>query len=123
MLGVGHLDENLVLPGRQRDDDQRVGAAEVTPMPGQVVDGSVEMPEPRREHDGIRPEHRQDAQVLHPVGDEHDALGQRTGKRRLHEQPGRGLIIDGYDGTLREGTGGDRGVFGKRAGAHCILSG
>jgi hypothetical protein len=46
------------------------------------------------------------------VWDEHDALGQRTGKRRLHDQPGRGLVLDGHERALGQSTGGNRGVFG-----------
>ena len=54
--------------------------AVIRPLPRQVVDGDVQMPDPRRHVARGRPAHSQrDAKALHLVRDEHHALGQRTG--------------------------------------------
>ena len=64
-------------------------------MPRQVVDGYVQMPDPRRYVEGTRAEHRHDMKVLHPILDLDYAPGQLFGKRRVRDQPGRGLVLDG----------------------------
>ena len=123
-FGIHQLDQHLVLATRHAREDNAVALTEVRPQPRQVVDRDVQMADPRRQVARSRPCHGQDAYVLHPVWDDHDALGQRTRKRRLYCQSGRGLVSDGDDCALGEGTDGDRGVFGSRLDqvVHCILS-
>ena len=126
-LGIHHLDQHLVLAARHAPQDDGVALTVIRPLPGQVVDGDVQMSDARRHLACGRPAHGQDAQVLHPVRDEHDAPGQRTGERRLHDQPGRGLVVDGDDRALGEGAGGEHCASrdcGKRLDeqVHCILS-
>jgi hypothetical protein len=106
------------------DQDDGVALAEIRPQPRQVVDRDVQMADARRDVPRGRTCHGKNAYVLDPIRDERDALGQRTGKRRLHDQPGWGLVIDGDDRALGQGTGCDRGVFGERVGwlVHDTLS-
>jgi len=81
VLRVDQLDQHLALAGRQPDHVDCIVIARVRPMPRQVVDGYVQMPDPWRYVAGARPEHRYDAHVLHPVLDLDDAPGQLIGKR------------------------------------------
>ena len=95
MHGVGQLDQHFVLTGRQSDHGDRIDVTRVRPMPGQVVDGYVQMPEPWRYVECTRAEHRYDMQVLQPLLDLDYTPGQLIGKRRVHDQLGRGLVLDG----------------------------
>ena len=95
MVGVDQLDLHLVLAGRQPGDVDGVVVTRIRPPPGQVVDDDVQMPDTWRCLEGARPEHGYDAQVLHPVLGPEDALGQAFGKRGIHDQLGRGLVLDG----------------------------
>jgi hypothetical protein len=64
-------------------------------MPRQVVDGYVQMPNPWRYVEGTRAEHRYDMEVLHPILDLDYTPGQLFGKRRVRDQLGHGLVLDG----------------------------
>ena len=87
--------KHLVLTGRQPDDVDCIVVTRVRPMPRQVVDGYVQMPDPWRYVEGARPEYRYDMHVLHPVLYLDDAMGQPIGKRGVHDQLGCGLVLDG----------------------------
>ena len=98
---------------------ENLEASEVRPMPRQVVEGHVQMPDPRRHLQRVRPDHRQDAEVLHPVRDDGDAPGQLVGQRGFHEHLGGGLVLDcrgewcgaaALRGALGEGAGGEHGA-------------
>ena len=85
-FGVHQLNSHLVLAARHSPQDDGVALTVIRPKPRQVVDRDVQMTNSWRHAPCGSPAHRQDAQVLHPVRDEHDALGQRTRKRRLDDQ-------------------------------------
>ena len=104
-LGVHRLDPHLVLAARQADEDDRVAPAVVRPLPGQIVERDVQVPDPGRDVAGGRPADGNDAKVLQAVRNEDDALGERSGKRRLHGEAGRGFVLDVDDGALRESAG------------------
>ena len=53
------------------------------------------MPDTWRCVEGARPEHLCDAHVLHSVLGPEDALGQPLEKWGIHDQLGRGLVLDG----------------------------
>lgn len=123
-FGIHQLDQHVVLATWHARQDNCVALAEIRPQPWQVIHRDVQMADAGRQVASGRPCHGQDAHVLQPVWDDHDALGQRSGKWELYDQSGRGLVIDGDDCALGEGTGGDRGVFGKRRDQllHAVLS-
>jgi hypothetical protein len=123
-FGIHQLDQHLVRAARHAHQDDGAALAEIRPQPRQVVDGDVQMPDARRHIACSGPGHRLNAQVFHPIRDVHHALGQRTGKRRLYEQAGRRLVIDGDHRALGESTGGERSVCGRRLDdlVHCIFS-
>ena len=64
-------------------------------MPRQVVNSYMQMPDPWGYVESARPEHRYDVHILHSVLDLDDAPGQLIGKRRVHDQLGCGLVLDG----------------------------
>jgi hypothetical protein len=79
--GVYQLDQHLVLPGRQPHQVNRIAVTRIRPMPRQVIDGYVQMPDPWRYTERARSEHRDDVYVLHPVLDLDEAAGELIGKR------------------------------------------
>ena len=70
VVSVDQVDLHLVLAGRKPSYVDCIVVARIRPQPGQVVDGYVQI-----------------------LGLE-DALGQRTGKRWIHNQFGCGLVLD-----------------------------
>jgi hypothetical protein len=52
VLRVDQLDQHLVLAGRQPDHIDCIVVTRVRPMPRQVVDGYVQMPDPWRYVEG-----------------------------------------------------------------------
>src|SRR5262245_66663246 len=72
-LGIHRLDPHLVLAARQADEDDRVAPAVVRPLPGQVVERDVQVPDPGRDVAGRRAADGNDAKVLQAVRDEYDA--------------------------------------------------
>ena len=54
----------------------------------------VQMPDSWRCVEGALPEHRDDVHVLRPPLDPDDALIQQVGKRGVHDQLGRRLVLD-----------------------------
>src|SRR5215813_13430871 len=81
-FGVYRLDSHFVLSVRLADEDDRVAAAVVRPLPGQVVERDVQVPDSRRDVAGGRSADGNDAKVLQAVRNEDDAPGERSGKRR-----------------------------------------
>ena len=55
MLRVGQLDQHLVLVRGQPDYDDCIAVAKVPPMPRQVVDGNMQMADPRRYAERLAP--------------------------------------------------------------------
>ena len=55
MLRVGQLDQHLVLAKGQPDYDDCIAVAKVPPMPRQVVDGNMQMADPRRYAERLAP--------------------------------------------------------------------
>jgi hypothetical protein len=93
MRGVGQLDEHFVRARRQAHHNHGF-AAGVGPMPWCIVDGNMDMPDPRRHIEGARTEDRHDAQVLSAILDEDLALSELLGERRVDNQPGKRLILN-----------------------------
>jgi hypothetical protein len=68
------------------------------PPPRKVVNGDVQVSDPRRYAEGSLPEHGYDAHVLCPVLDPNYSLGQTCRKRCVHDQFGWRLVLNGeYD--------------------------
>jgi hypothetical protein len=93
MRGISQFEQHLVRARFQADHDHRF-AAGVDKMPWRVVNGDVEVADPRRDVEGAFAEHRYHAQILGPVLDEDEALGQLFGEWWIDNQPGRWLIFD-----------------------------
>src|SRR5688572_19313372 len=73
-FGIHHLDQHLVLATRQVHQDDGVALAVIRPLPREVVDGNVQMTDPRRQVSRGSTAHGQNAQVLHAVRNVGDAL-------------------------------------------------
>ena len=97
VVSVDQLDKHLVLTGRQISHaDRIVVRCRFHPTPRQVVDVYVQMPNPWRYVERACPEHWYDAHILRMILDLDDVVGQSCGKRRgVHNQFGRGLVLDG----------------------------
>ena len=93
MRGIGQFEQHLVRACFQADHDHRF-AAGVDKMPWRVVNGDVEVADARRDVECAFTEHRYHPQLLGPVLDEDEALGQLFGKRRIDNQPGRWFVFD-----------------------------
>src|SRR5690348_12382358 len=68
MGGIGELDEHLVRPGPETDDDDGL-PARIDEVPGRIVDGDVNMADPWRDVQRALAEHRDDPQILRAVLD------------------------------------------------------
>jgi hypothetical protein len=56
--GSANSNQHLVLARGQPDYDDCIAVAKVPPMPRQVVDGNMQMADPRRYAESAGPEHR-----------------------------------------------------------------
>ena len=95
---VDEFDQDLVRPRGKTVDDQRL-AARVCPAPGRIIHGHMDVPNPRRHIEGVRAEHRYDPQVLGAILDDDPALDQRIRKRRIDDNPRRGLTGERHNGS------------------------
>jgi hypothetical protein len=66
VVRVDELDQDLVRPRRQAVDDEGL-AARVSPAPGRVVHGYMNVTDTRRHIESCRTEHLHDPQVFGPV--------------------------------------------------------
>jgi hypothetical protein len=65
VVSVGDLDQNPMRTGRKVLDDDR-NAAGIRPIPGQVINGDMEVSDTRRDRKRRSPEHGHDSDVLGP---------------------------------------------------------
>ena len=114
MVGVVELERHPVRARRQVLDDEGI-TAHSSPVPRQIVDGNVDVPDARRNRERRRAEHGHDPQVLGPELEDDQALGQRLcqglidddpGGRLLHGQRHNGGGTEDLARGLREGAGG-----------------
>src|SRR6185369_12377996 len=85
VVGVRQGDPDLVRSWRQTEDDDRL-AAGVAPDKRSVVYGDVEMPDPRRNCECSRAEHRHDADIFGPVLDRYQSLCQQFRRWRFNDE-------------------------------------
>ncbi len=90
MVRVDELDQDLVRPRGKPVHDERL-AARVCPVPRRIIHGHMDVPDARRHSEGVRTEHRHDVQVLGAILDDDPSVDERIRKRRIDDNPRRGL--------------------------------
>lgn len=89
---VDKVDLTLVRARRQTTDVNRAGIARISPTPGCVVDGNVQVPNPWKNVQSGRTEDRYDVYVLRPVLDQSRTMRQRQWNRSIDDQFGGRLL-------------------------------
>jgi len=92
-VGIHQLDQDLVRPRRQVADVHRL-PARVHPVPGGIVHGHAEMPDPWRHGERGGAEHRHNLQVLGAVPNKSDPFRQQVRLRGLEDDLRRTLFRD-----------------------------
>ena len=96
MVGIHQLDQDLVRPGREAVDNDRI-AARVCPVPRGVIDRHMDVPDPGRNRERGRPEHRHEVQILRAILNHHPAMRQRFGQRRIDDDLRRWFALKRFD--------------------------
>jgi hypothetical protein len=87
------------------DEDEGL-AAGISPVPRRIIHDDMDVSDAGRHIEGIRAEHRHDPQILGAMLDDSQSVGERIRKRRIENNPRRGLNGERYNG------GGTADVFG-----------
>ena len=111
MVGIDQLDQDLVPPGREALDNDRIAAC-VCPVPGGVIDRHMDVSDPGRHGKRGRPEHRHNVQIFRAILNHHPAMRQGFGKRRIDDDLRRWFVLKRLDsrcsahlpGGLRSGN-------------------
>jgi hypothetical protein len=90
--GIGEPDQHAMRSGRQAMDDQRL-VARIQPVPGSVIDGNVQMADPRYVAEVGRAIDENDAEVFGAVLNDCQAARECVGKRRCDDQTRRFLRV------------------------------
>ena len=93
MNGIRQFDQDLVPPGREAIDDDRVAAC-VCPVPRGVIDRHVDVSDAGRHGKRRRPKYRHDVQILRAILNKHNATRQRSGKGRIEDDLRRWLVLE-----------------------------
>jgi hypothetical protein len=87
---IGKLDEDVVTTGWQELNYDRL-TARVDPMPRRVVEGNVEMPDPRDDLEPSAPVNGDDPEVVGAVGNHDESAREGIMKGSADDEPSGGL--------------------------------
>jgi hypothetical protein len=117
VVRIDELDQDFVRPRGKTFDDERL-AARVCPVPRRIIHGHMDVPDARRYIEGVRAEHRHDVQVLGAILDDDQSVGERIRKRRIDDNPRRGLTSERHNGSASTDVPG-----GLRHRGRCVQNG
>jgi hypothetical protein len=72
IAGIYELDQDLMSPGHKALDNNRIPAC-VCPMPRRLIDGHMDVSNPRGHGERGRPKYRHDVQILRAIPNEDNA--------------------------------------------------